>query len=462
MGKSLPNRSLLLALCALLVGVGGCTVSKRKVELQGSTPAPPTPAASDVKPTIAASPVEEGEGGWKVTAGDSLTLTVTAPGAKEVSLRYLPVVADERDGYVELKKLNEPAGDAEEKFQTVLRPPEDFAGEVWAAVTYPDGARKRTEPVALTTRAEAGEPSTPQDSSSEASNAAAKKPGDGTSSPAGEDDSARSDKVTGGRVTRAALRPDRPDIRITVNVPAFLLTLWQDGREVATYHVGVGRKAYPLPIGERRATRIILNPAWVPPDSSWVRDSMVGERIPADDPRNPLGKIKIPLGDAYLIHEAESPADIGRLVSHGCVRMLTDDLFDLTERIARARSLGVTKEEIEKAREDTERRVLKLDEPLPVDINYDTEVVEGGVLRVYPDVYDREKDRVERLREDLRVAGVDASKLDDATLRKIIERASASEKFVVRVSDIKRGRALTAGRTEALVEPPPRKRADGR
>jgi hypothetical protein len=142
--------------------------------------------------------------------------------------------------------------------------------------------------------------------------------------------------------------------------------------------------------------------------------------------------------------------------------MLTDDLFDLTERIARARSLDVTKEEIEKARDDTERRVLSLKESLPVDINYDTEVIEGGVLNVYPDVYGREKDRVERLRADLRAAGVDASKLDDATLKEMVGRASASEKFVVRLTDVRRGRALAAGRTEPLTESDAKGKKGGR
>lgn len=453
MRKSLTIHCQFIAALALLLCVGGCTVSKRKVELQGSTPAPPTPQASEAKPTLAASPVEDGEEGWKVASGDTVTLTVNAPGAKEVSLLYRPVVADEQDGYVELKKLTEQSGDDTGKFQTVLRPPEDFAGEVWAAATYPDGGRKQTEQIALATRDTASERDNALNLTREAAGAGADGQRDANRTSADKDDSARSDEVTGGHITRAALRPNRPDVRITVNVPAFLMTLWQDGREVATYHVGVGRKAYPLPIGEREATRIILNPAWVPPDSSWVRDSMVGERIPADDPRNPLGKIKIPLGDAYLIHEAESPADIGRLVSHGCVRMLTDDLFDLTERIARARSLGMTREEIEAARDDTERRVLSLKEPLPVDINYDTEVIEGGVLNVYTDVYARAKDRVARLRADLMAAGVDLSRLDDETLKAMVERASASEKFVVRVSDIRRGRALSAGRTEPLAEP---------
>jgi hypothetical protein len=448
--KSLTIRCQFFAALALTVCVGGCVVEKRKVELQGSTPAPPTPETSEAKPTLAVSPVEEGEGGWKVVSGNTVTLTVIAPGAKEVSLLYRPVVADEQDGYVELKKIGEPQEGDAGKFQAVLSPPEDFAGQLWAEVTYPDGERRRTEQARIATRDATGVQGGSQSSTRAPADAGANGRPDSKKTSAGEDDSARSDKATGGHITRAALRPNRPDLRITVNVPAFLLTLWQDGREVATYHVGVGRKAYPLPIGERAATRIILNPAWVPPDSSWVQEGMVGERIPADDPRNPLGKIKIPLGDAYLIHEAASPSDIGRLVSHGCVRMLTDDLFDLTERIARARSLEVTREEIEAARDDTERRVLSLKEPLPVDINYDTEVIEGGVLNVYPDVYEREKDRVERLREDLRAAGVDASKLDDATLEGMVERASASEKFVVRLADVRRGRALAAGRTEPL------------
>jgi hypothetical protein len=395
--------------------------------------------------------VEDGPGGWKIAGGDTVTLAVTAPGASEVALLYRPSFADEQDGYIRLKNLSGTAGDAEGKFQTSIQTPADFAGDVWARASYPDGTRAQTERIALAARTALGETDDQGASRDAGQTSDAKGANKNT---LGGDESARSDEATGGRVVRASLKPNRPDIRITVNVPAFLLTLWQDGKEVKTYHVGVGRKAFPIPVGERRATQIILNPAWVPPDSEWVRESEgvePYERIPASDPRNPLGKIKIPLGDAYLIHEAARPSDIGSLVSHGCIRMLTDDLFDLTERLARARALEAG-EEIEKARDDTERRVLRLEEPLTVDINYDTEVVEGGVLYIYPDVYERKTNTAERLREDLRSAGVDVSKLDDSTLRQVIERASASEKFVVKISEVKRGRALAAGRTEALVK----------
>jgi hypothetical protein len=190
MRKSSTNRCQLLAVFALLVWAGGCAVQERKVELQGSTPAPPTPEASDVKPTITAAPVEGGEGGWQVASGDSVTLTVTAPGAKEVSLLYRPVVADEQDGYIQLGKLSEPTEGAGGKFQTVLHPPEDFAGEVWAQATYPDGARKQTEQIALTTRTETGEQGG-KGTSQEAAAATAKPRGSEGAS-AGGDDSARS------------------------------------------------------------------------------------------------------------------------------------------------------------------------------------------------------------------------------------------------------------------------------
>ena len=38
-------------------------------------------------------------------------------------------------------------------------------------------------------------------------------------------ESSRSDRFTGGRVERAAFEAGQPDIRITVNVPSFRLTL---------------------------------------------------------------------------------------------------------------------------------------------------------------------------------------------------------------------------------------------
>ena len=267
-------------------------------------------------------------------------------------------------------------------------------------------------------------------------------------------ESEREDKLTGGRIERAEFEAGQPDIRLTLNVPSFRLTLWQNGREVKSYFIGVGMKEYPIYIGEREASEVIWNPPWIPPSSDWVKGHKgvrPGEVIKASDPRNPLGKVKIPLGDGYLIHQAKGVGDLGNLVSHGCVRMLRADLYDLAEKIVAARSLPVTSKQIARAKAGTSPLVATLEEPLQFDINYDTLVVEGGTLYIYPDVYDRGTNTVARLRGELRAYGVSDSALDEETLRKMLAGVTRRTKFVVDVRSIGEGRALAEGRTEPLL-----------
>lgn len=391
-------------------------------------------------PTLEANPVQQREGQWSIVSSDLLNLTVTAPGAQRVRLLYRPVVAEGRQAV--LKTLTAPTDAASGKFSAELKPAPDFAGHVWAEVSYPDKSKKKTEALALAAE-------------SVLSPQSGQIPLDSIGGSAGTDESARSDKMTGGSIKQAQLKEGEPRIWITVNVPAFRLTLWQAGLEVKTYQIGVGRKDFPIRVGERKATQIVWNPEWVPPDSPWVLESEEvepGERVEADDPRNPLGKVKIPLGDGYLIHQAAKPSDIGHLVSHGCIRMLTDDLFDLAEKIVTARRLPVTREQIEGAKASSERLAVRLDPPVWVDINYDTEVVEGGMLHLYPDVYGRASSRVESLRSELEASGVEKSVIDEQTLKQMVSRVSMAKEFVVSIGEVKAGRALTAGLDQPLTD----------
>jgi lipoprotein-anchoring transpeptidase ErfK/SrfK len=399
--------------------------------MQANGPAPPQrPQESSVQPTIDAAPTQAVGDQWQVATAETVTLTITAPGAESVKILYRPVVVQGR--HIELAKLRSPIDATQGKFSTQIKLGPDFAGEVWAEALYRNGEKRQTSPIGLTTEA-ASVQSTQNPS-------------------ARTDESAREDKLTGGHIEKAAFQPGQPNTMITVNAPAFELTLWQNGKEVKTYRIGIGRKTFPLPVGQRKATEIVFNPEWVPPDSSWVEDDNVepGERIEPDDPRNPLGKIKIPLGEGILIHEAVKPSDIGHLVSHGCVRLMTDDLFDLAEKIIAAHSLPISSSEIERLKTTKDRKAVKLDSPLFVDINYDTLVIEGGVLHIYPDVYNHNTNTVEELRTELQTSGVDASAADDKTLKQMLSRATMNEEFVVSTSDIKAGRALDAGRTQPL------------
>jgi hypothetical protein len=266
--------------------------------------------------------------------------------------------------------------------------------------------------------------------------------------------SERSDSLTGGRIEHAEFAPNQPDVRITLNVPSFRLTLWQNGKEVKSYFVGVGMKAHPIYIGDREANELIWNPEWIPPSSDWVLEMKgvtPGEVIKASDPRNPLGKLKIPLGDRYLIHQAAKTTDLGNLVSHGCIRMLRSEVYDLAEKIVAARNAPVSSKRIEAAKRSSRTLVVHLDEPVPVKINYDTLVVEEGVLHVYPDVYDRGTNRPSKLRAELQAANVDEASLTEKTLKQILSKVTRRTQFVVEVRSIAAGRAMEDGRVLPLI-----------
>jgi murein L,D-transpeptidase YcbB/YkuD len=366
-------------------------------------------------------------------------------------LYYQPVTADDRA--LKLKTLTAPSDGMKDSFVADLKIPEDFNGEVWARVKYLNGETKETEHLLLAKRVEfENEMSREQTNSNQNANAANSN-ANAQNQNSDTNESARSDKLTNGRIERAALQAGDGNIRITVNVPAFTMTLWQNGKEIESYYVGVGKKDVPIPVGMRSADKIILNPNWIPPDSEWVRKSADVEpyqKILADDPLNPLGKIKIPLGQAYLLHEAQSPSDIGNLVSHGCVRVLRDDLFELTEMISKARNLSISDEEIAAARKNTERRVINLNGDIPVDINYDSMVVEKGVLSIYPDVYERKTNTIENLRAKLQQFDVDTAKLEDSMLKEMLDKVNGDRKFVVALADFKTGNPLEKGKTEPL------------
>ena len=269
-------------------------------------------------------------------------------------------------------------------------------------------------------------------------------------------ESARSDKLTGGKIEKQLLQPGDSNVRITINLPAFQMTLWQGGREVKTYPIGIGMYEFPVKIGILQASSVEWNPVWIPPSSDWIEKSSTvkaGEIVLPTDPRNPLGKVKIPLGYGYLIHQAKGPADMGSLVSHGCIRVMQADLYDLSEKIVAARSLAVTSEQIGTAKRNKKTLLAPLDPNIPVEITYDTIVVENGQLNIYPDVYKQKRNTVENVRRELQTTGVDDSKVTDSQIRKMLTAAVGKRRFVVSVTAIEKGTSATAGRSVAVLDP---------
>jgi len=270
-------------------------------------------------------------------------------------------------------------------------------------------------------------------------------------------ESARSDKLTNG-IKKAAFVPGDPNIRLTLNIPSFQLTVWQSGKEVAMYHVGVGKIDFPVPVSLRNATSIEFNPVWIPPSSDWIEKSSTvkaGEIVLPTDPRNPLGKIKMPLGYGYLLHQAKGPGDLGRLVSHGCIRVMQNDLYEIAQMIAAARNLDITPSQIAATKRSKKTLVVPLETPVIVEITYDTIVVENGRLNVYPDVYEKKMNTLANVRNELRTSGIEDSLVTDKEIARIISMAKGKQRYTAFVGDLEAGKATSRGKYVGVLSSPP-------
>jgi lipoprotein-anchoring transpeptidase ErfK/SrfK len=216
------------------------------------------------------------------------------------------------------------------------------------------------------------------------------------------------------------------DTRVVVNTPAYRMDVFEAGRLLKSYKVGIGYPEFPLPIGLRKAKAIIFNPTWTPPDEPWVESPSskvkVGEKVEAGSKRNPLGLLKIPIGSPSLIHGGKSPAKLGTFASHGCVG-LTDFLAqDFAKILAQVGGQRLSDSDIARYKKNrSETRQLTLNNPVPVELRYETIVAEDGKLHIYRDVYDRHTNTEENLRAVLEANGVKFEDLTEEERSQVLE-----------------------------------------
>jgi len=205
------------------------------------------------------------------------------------------------------------------------------------------------------------------------------------------------------------------DTRIVVNAPAYRMDIFQAGKLVKSYKIGIGYPEFPLPSGMRKADTIIFNPTWTPPDEPWVKGKIeAGKTVAAGDKLNPLGPIKIPIGLPSLIHGGKQPARLGGFASHGCVGLTNPQVQDFALELAKVSGLELTAEDVKNyEKQKTETKNVKLNQPIPVELRYETIVVEDGKLKIYRDVYERGTNTEENLRRVLEVYGVTLDNLPE-------------------------------------------------
>ncbi|HEX4955336.1 MAG TPA: L,D-transpeptidase family protein [Thermoanaerobaculia bacterium] len=230
-----------------------------------------------------------------------------------------------------------------------------------------------------------------------------------------------------------ALAEPPAGLHVTVNVPAFRLSVRDGGRELLSLPVVVGKKDWPTPAFADEIVSIVLNPAWNVPESilreeilakiqadptylekegievlaSWAAGAPLVDAGTIDWPSlrpdqvpyrlrqrpgkaNQLGRIKIDLPNHHDVYLHDTPAKsaflrANRAVSHGCVRV--QEPFRLAELLVK--DLPAWREgKLQKAAAEGVETTILLPRRVPIFLTYFTaEVGEDGTLELFRDVY---------------------------------------------------------------------------
>src|SRR2546423_4465834 len=240
MRESLRSMPVLLTVVMLLVGVG-CVTDSSKPTANQPAPAANTNATSATATTPAPTPAK----------------TSAAPGTQPMTLPVLDAFFAQESFAAELKSKLQLTDEQVHKLRTIARQetaklrekdhPDEYAGSTKAASAeaYEKckaaiGEAKTQELVAFVNERWSGDAS----AATTASATAAAAPRDAVGVP--------------------------QDKQVVVNAPAFRMDLFEGGRLIKSYKIGIGYPEFPLPTGLRRADTIIFNPTWTPPDEPWV------------------------------------------------------------------------------------------------------------------------------------------------------------------------------------------------
>ncbi|RPI54005.1 MAG: hypothetical protein EHM49_03710 [Deltaproteobacteria bacterium] len=96
-----------------------------------------------------------------------------------------------------------------------------------------------------------------------------------------------------------------------------------------TCPVGVGRDGYSTELSIYTVLNKVKDPIWVVPPSVLEEDPELPPQVPPG-PDNPLGKYILRFSRLYYgIHGTNRPWGVGRRVSHGCIRLYSEDIASL-------------------------------------------------------------------------------------------------------------------------------------
>jgi L,D-transpeptidase ErfK/SrfK len=201
------------------------------------------------------------------------------------------------------------------------------------------------------------------------------------------------------RLPTSYLLPAAPMQGLLVNIPEMRLYDFgvPDGPEVLA--VAIGDVEDPTPIGEFRVGKKRVDPEWRVPASIRAAKPELPAVVPPG-PDNPLGTRWLTIGNSsYGLHGTNVRWSIGRIATHGCVRLYEEDVVRLYDRVREGTRLQLVYQPYKWGR-DGERLLLE----------------------AHPDVYAKIENPLDAAMELPRSLGL-ADRVDIVAVRRVIERA---------------------------------------
>ena len=125
---------------------------------------------------------------------------------------------------------------------------------------------------------------------------------------------------------------DEYPIVVTVDRGGYRLSLFKDLKRVRVYPIAVGQAGLETPAGLYKIQNKAVNPAWHVPNSPWA-GSLAGTVIPGGTPQNPIKSRWLGVYDGVGVHGTDARGSIGSNASHGCIRMLIEDVEKLYDEV---------------------------------------------------------------------------------------------------------------------------------
>ena len=218
------------------------------------------------------------------------------------------------------------------------------------------------------------------------------------------------------RIDNPHIVPDSLVDGILINVPQRMLFYFKFGKLQAAYPVSVGRRTWPTPRGDFEVLEKEEDKTWIVPVS--IQEEMlatgkpVREKVPPG-PDNPLGRHWMRISTSEGIHGTNAPASIYKFQTHGCIRLVPEDIGRLFKEVPIGTAVKVVYEPVLLAR-------------LPDGQYY---------LEVHPDIYRKAGDPLETVREMAEAAGA-VSMIDWQEVRKAIrEKRGLAENVTLPPAD---------------------------